>query len=304
MRILVTGGTGFIGRPLCAALAAAGHELVVLSRNPGSVKAQCGEHALPLGALSDWRQDLRIEAVINLAGEPIMKSRWTEQRKEQLRSSRVALTEELVRCIARARYKPPVLLSGSAIGIYGDCGDQTLDDASVPAKDFLGSLCFAWEEAALAARDNGVRVCLLRTGLVLHPSGGLLGVVLPKFRSGLGGRLGSGTQWMSWIHLDDYIALTLHLLENLAAHGPYNMTAPVPVTNAEFAATLGRVLHRPSFVSVPARLLRGVLGERASVLLGSQRVLPVKAGVLGYHFQHPHLEDALKVATQPPQARA
>ncbi len=304
MRILLTGGTGFIGRPLCAALAAAGHELVVLSRTPGLVKAQCGEHALPLASLSDWWEDLRIDAVINLAGEPLMKSRWTAARKEQLRSSRVALTEKLISCIAHAHYKPSVLLSGSAIGIYGDCGDQRLDDASVPAKDFLGSLCFAWEEAALAARADGVRVCLLRTGLVLHPSGGMLGVVLPKFRIGVGGRLGSGKQWMSWIHLDDYIALTLYLLADPAAHGPYNMTAPVPVTNAEFAATLGQVLNRPSFASVPARLLRVVLGERASVLLGSQRVLPIKAGVLGYHFRYAHIEDALRDLTRTPLARA
>ena len=293
MRILVTGGTGFVGRPLCAALLAADHELVVLSRNPGSVKKLCGASVMPLAALSDWRDDMRIDAVINLAGEPLMQSRWTGRRKEQVWRSRVALTEEVVGCIARSRHKPTVLLSASAVGIYGDCFDQSLNDVSVAAKDFLGSLCFAWEEAALAAREYDVRVCLLRTGLVLHPSGGLLGRMLPAFRVGLGARLGNGTQWMSWIHRDDFIALALRLLGDPAAQGPYNMTAPVPVTNAEFTATLARTLHRPAFASVPAWLLHGVLGECASVLLGSQRVLPAKAEALGYRFHHSHLEAAL-----------
>jgi uncharacterized protein (TIGR01777 family) len=272
---------------------AAGHELVVLSRNPSSVKALCGASVLPLSSLNDWRDNFRIDVVINLAGEPIIRDRWSKQRKEQLWSSRVALTEGLTACIAQLKYKPSVLLSGSGIGIYGDCGDQILDDATVAANDFLGSLCSAWEHAALAARENGVRVCLLRTGLVLHPSGGLLGRLLPAFRRGLGSRLGAGKQWMSWIHLDDFIGLTLHLLKTPVAQGPFNMTAPVPVSHAEFTATLARVLNRPARVSVPDWLLRFALGERASMLLGGQRALPMKAGALGYHFLHSVLEDAL-----------
>ncbi len=294
MRILVTGGTGFIGRPLCAALAAAGHELVVLSRDPGSVRARCGASVSPLAALSAWNDDLRIGAVINLAGAPVIDSRWSARRKQELWRSRVTFTEGLAGRIAQLSHKPAVLLSGSAVGIYGDCGDRCLSEDAAPAKDFLAGLCVAWEDAASAARAHGVRVCLLRTGLVLHPSGGVLGSMLTPFRLGLGARLGGGRQWMSWIHLADYIALTLRLLEDPAAQGPCNMTAPGPVTNAEFTATLARVLRRPAFAAFPAWLLLGALGARAAVLLGSQRVLPVKAGELGYDFLHPRLEDALR----------
>jgi hypothetical protein len=297
MRVLVTGGTGFIGRPLCAALLAEGHELFVLSRDPGSVKARCGSSVMSLSALDRSWDDHRIDAVINLAGEPIMKARWTDRRKEQVRRSRVALTGELAACIAQARHKPKVLLSGSAVGFYGDCGDQCLNEASAPSADFLGSLCVAWEGAAVAARESGVRVCLLRTGLVLHPSGGVLQRLLPAFRMGLGARLGSGRQWMSWIHLADYLALVLRLVSDPGAQGPYNMTAPAPVTNAEFTTTLARVLHRPAIAFAPAWLLKSALGERASLLLDSQRVLPSKAEDLRYRFLHPTLKGALQDLT-------
>jgi hypothetical protein len=304
MRILVTGGTGFIGRPLCAALSEAGHELVVLSRDPGSVKARCGASVAPLASLAGWGDDQRIGAVINLAGEPVADARWSEARKERLWSSRVALTAALAERIATLRHKPSVLLSGSAIGVYGDCGDRCLNEFSLPCEDFLARLCVAWEEAAWAVRAHGVRVCLLRTGLVLHPAGGVLGRMLTPFRLGLGARLGDGRQWMSWIHLDDYLALALRLLADPSAQGPVNMTAPAPATNAEFTATLARVLRRPAFASAPAWLLKSVLGERASLLLGSQRALPVKALEQGFAFRHPQLEEALRELLKKDASRA
>jgi uncharacterized protein (TIGR01777 family) len=186
-----------------------------------------------------------------------------------------------------------VLLSASAVGYYGDAGDRMLDESSPAGDDFLGQLCEEWERAACASAACGARVCLLRTGLVLHPSGGALARMLPPFRLGLGGRIGDGRQWMSWIHLDDWVALALRLLEDPSASGPFNLTAPQPVTNAAFTAALGRALRRPARLPVSALLLRLLLGERACLLLASQRVLPRRAEALGYRFRHPALDGAL-----------
>jgi hypothetical protein len=290
----MTGGTGLIGRPLCTALLEAGHDLWVVSRKPESVKAKCGATVKALTSLSEWHPDEVFDTVINLAGEPLIGARWTDQRKKRLWDSRVTLTEELVRRIENAKHQPAVLLSGSAIGYYGNGGNVTLDESVRPASDFGAQLCVAWEKAAQKAVDSNVRVCLLRTGLVLHLSGGLLGRMLFPFKLGLGARIGDGRQWMSWIHLDDYIALVLQLLEDPAAVGPYNMTAPQPATNAEFTATLARVLHRPALFIAPAWLMRLALGEIASLLLDGQRALPAKAEALGYRFAYPNLESALR----------
>lgn len=283
-----------LGRHLCAALLAEGHELAALSRRPESVKARCGADTRALASLDEWRDDDAFDAVINLAGEPIIDERWSERRKRSLWESRVVLTQDLARRIERARHKPAVLLSGSATGYYGDAGDRELDESSPRGSDFSARLCVAWEDAARKAADCGVRVCLLRTGLVLARDGGLLARVLPPFKFGAGARIGSGRQWMSWIHIDDYVAIVLLLLKTAGASGPCNMTAPRPVTNREFTSVLAGVLRRPALFAAPGWFLKLVLGERAELLLGGQRALPAKAGSLGYEFVYRELRPALQ----------
>lgn len=293
MHILITGGTGLIGRHLCRALLADGHELTVLSRKPASVPIKCGAAVHPMAVLAEWHPGQAFDAVINLAGEPIVDMRWTAKRKLALWESRVNLTNELVRHIATAGDKPSVLISGSAVGYYGNRGDMALDEAENAGEDFGAQLCKAWEDAAHAAEQVGVRVCLLRTGLVLSRDGGMLGRMLPPFRLGLGTRLGDGKQWMSWVHIDDYIEIVLRLLNDMQASGPYNMTAPHPVTNAEFTADLARALHRPGLFAAPAWLLKLAMGARASLLLEGQKVLPSKISATGYRFQFADLHSAL-----------
>ena len=293
MRILITGGTGLIGRHLCKALLAEGHQLTVLSRHPETVAAKCGDAVQAMAALDEWQPGLAFDAVINLAGEPIVDARWSAQRKLALWDSRVSLTENLVRRIAAAQHKPGVLLSGSAVGYYGDRGDAMLDEPAAAGEDFPARLCKAWEEAARGAENAGVRVCLLRTGLILSNDGGLLGRMLPPFRLGLGARLGDGKQWMSWVHIDDYVAMLLSLLHDTQASGPYDMTAPQPATNAEFTAALASALHRPAPFIVPAMLLKSAMGERACLLLEGQRVLPKRMEAAHYRFAFASLADAL-----------
>jgi len=294
MRILLTGGTGFLGRRLCAELLGAGHSLTVLSRRPEAVARLCGAAVRPLDGLEQWREDDAFDAVVNLAGAPIFDRRWSDARKAELWSSRVAFTRSLVTRMAQARRPPPVLVSGSAIGFYGDRGDRVLTEQAEGSNDFLGRLCAEWEAVAAAAGAGGTRVCLVRTGLVLHPSGGLLRRMLLPFRCALGARLGDGRQWMSWIHLDDWTGLTVRLLTDAAAQGVYNLTAPEPVTNAAFTAALADAVHRPAWAVAPAGLLRGLLGERASLLLASQRVVPQRGEALGYRFRHARLDEALR----------
>jgi uncharacterized protein (TIGR01777 family) len=293
MRILITGGTGLIGRHLCMALLAEGHQLTVLSRHPETVAVKCGASVRAMAALEEWRPDRTFDAVINLAGEPIVDEVWTDRRKQALRDSRIALTEKLVRCIAAAKQRPVVLLSGSAVGYYGDRGDIELDENAEAGNDFAAELCRDWEVAANAAEEYGVRVCLLRTGLVLSKNGGLLGRMLLPFRLGLGARLGDGRQWMSWVHIDDYVVMVLCLLRDEQMCGPFNMTAPQPVTNAEFTRSLASMLHRPAFFIAPALLLRLTMGERAVLLLEGQHVLPAKLMKAGCQFRFPNLSSAL-----------
>lgn len=294
MRIFITGGTGLIGRRLCKALLAEGHELTVFSRNPASVPAKCGAGVKAIGSLAEWHPAQSFDAVINLAGEPIVDKRWSAQRKRVLWDSRVTLTEELVRRIAAAEHKPSVLLSGSAVGYYGNGGDLMLDETSAAGEGFAAELCVAWEAAARAAEKSGVRVCLLRTAPVLSNDGGMLARMLPPFRLGMGARIGDGKQWMSWVHIEDYVAMLLRLLRDEQMHGPYNMAAPNPVTNAEFTATLAAVLHRPAPFAAPAALLKLSLGEAASLLLEGQRMLPQKMAAAHYRFAFPTLEEALR----------
>lgn len=293
MRILITGGTGVIGRPLCGQLLARGHELTVLSRKPESVKRKCGEAVAAMGSLEEWAPDRVFEAVINLAGEPIFGGRWSRARKARLWDSRVTLTERLVERIAAAEQRPAVLISGSAVGYYGDGGDAELTETSVAGHDFGARLCEAWESAAVKASGLGLRVCLVRTGLVLSKEGGLLGRMLPAFRLGLGARLGNGQQWMSWIHIDDYLGALINLLENTSASGAYNVTAPNPVTNAEFTRTLAQALRRPAFLVAPAPVLRSVMGEMAELMLGGQRAIPEGIRKVNVQFKYRDLQSAL-----------
>ncbi|BBL71409.1 TIGR01777 family oxidoreductase [Methylogaea oryzae] len=297
MDILLTGGTGFIGRSLCTQLLQQGHNLTLLSRSPAKTPALFDRPVQTVAALRDLTPDRHFHAVVNLAGEPIMDARWTAKRKQALLDSRVGITRQLLDFMARAERKPAVLLSGSAIGWYGDQGDKPLNEtATTDAADFGHSLCRQWEQAALEAEALGVRVCLLRTGLVIGKNGGFLARMLPAFRLGLGARLGHGRQWMSWIHLDDHVAMTCKLLDDAALSGPFNLTAPHPVTNAEFTQTLAAALHRPALLPLPAWPLKLAMGEMAELLLGGQRVLPERLLQAGYRFKFPTLDLALSEA--------
>lgn len=293
MRILITGGTGLIGRQLCKVLLAEGHQLTVLSRRPETVAANCGTEVQAIASLDDWHPELTFDAVINLAGEPIVDAQWSAKRKQVLRDSRIALTEKLVQRIVVAKQKPSVLLSGSAVGYYGDGGNKELYESVGSGNDFAANLCRDWENAALAAKASGVRVCLLRTGLVLSNSGGLLGKMLLPFKLGMGARLGDGKQWMSWVHIDDYVAMVVRLLVDGQLSGPFNMTAPNPVTNAEFTRLLARAVRRPAIFVAPGFVLRMAMGERAALMLEGQRVLPANLSDAGFQFKYPRLDNAL-----------
>lgn len=289
MRVLVTGGSGFIGQALTRALTQRGDQVVILSRQPGKVPAMTGVVAVDrLQAISG-----KVDAVVNLAGAPIVDKRWSESRKQLLRASRIDLTRDLVSWMQTRDLPPAVLVSGSAIGYYGSHQDEVLDENAQVSAGFPHELCNAWEQAALAAESASTRVCLVRTGVVLGP-GGALTKMLPPFRLGLGGPIGDGQQWMSWIHLDDEVGAILYLLDNPSLRGPFNLTAPEPVTNEVFSQTLGKVLKRPAAFRMPAFVMRLLLGEASELLLEGQRVVPVHLNSAGYAFKYRSLEPALK----------
>ncbi len=291
MHILLTGGTGFIGRALCPQLMQAGHELTVLTRNPGNAAAAL--QGVP--AITALQQLGPVDAVVNLAGEPLAEGRWTERRKQEFRTSRIGTTRALVEWMQAQAQPPRVLISGSAIGYYGPReGDAALDETSAAGADFSAQLCRDWESEALRAEALGVRVCLLRTGIVLGQDGGALAKMLPPFKLGAGGPMGDGEQWMSWIHRDDLVGLIQWLLEHEQARGAYNGTAPAPVTNREFAQRLGKALNRPALITTPAFALKLLFGEMSTLLLTGQRVLPAQALALGFVFSHPELGAALR----------
>lgn len=296
MNILITGGTGFIGHALVQQLTQQGHAVTVLSRNPDKVAAICGPGVAALGDLKQLKAEDAYQVIINLAGEPIFDARWTEARKKLIRDSRINLTGQLIDGIERMAVKPDLLISGSAIGYYGDQGDTVLTEQSAPNPDFSHRLCADWEQAAQKAEQLGVRVCLIRTGLVIAAGGGLLKRLLLPFRLGLGGRLGSGRQWMSWIHREDWIAIAQTMITDTSMQGAYNATAPHPVSNLEFTQTLARCLNRPALLPVPAGLLKVLLGEMSELVLGSQRVMPERLLAQGFGFQYPDLASALRQA--------
>ena len=293
MKILITGGTGFIGQTLCPALLAAGHTLTVYSRYPDKVNAILGDQVTPLNSLKTLSESDHFDAIINFAGAPIFGKRWTDKRKQALLSSRIDITQDLVQFIARTHTKPEVFLSGSAIGFYGNQGDTILVETSAGHDNFGRQLCVEWEKEAEKAKNFGVRVCLLRTGLVVGKNGGFLQPMILPFKLGLGGRLGSGKQWMPWIHIDDHVAICLTLLNNAELEGAFNLTAPNPVTNKVFAQTLAKTLHRPAFLPAPAWILKPLLGEMSELLLGSQRVIPKRMLDAGYQFKFAELDVVL-----------
>ncbi len=297
MKVIVAGGTGFLGRVLVERLRREGHDLRVLSRQP---KAALHLPWTPDGGVGSWAAALDdADAVVNLAGESIASGRWTVARKARIRDSRLAATRSLVNAIQQGARRPAVFLSGSAIGFYGPHGDEAVTEESPAGNDFLASVCRDWETEALRAAGT-TRVVLLRTGIVLEKDGGALPQMALPFRLFGGGPVGSGRQFYSWIHRNDWVNLVSWAIRTSAASGPLNLTAPSPLPNREFARTLGRVLRRPSLLPAPAFALRLALGEMAdALLLTGQRVLPASALAQGFRFEFPTLEPALRAIYRP-----
>ncbi|MCC6128941.1 MAG: TIGR01777 family protein [Acidobacteria bacterium] len=289
MKVVLTGGSGFIGRALTAELLKKGHEVVIVSRNPVA-GARPGVTQESWGAVA--RALDGAGAIVNLAGEPVAQ-RWTKAVKDRIRTSRLGALGRLAEGVRSASRRPSVLVSASAIGYYGDRGDETLTEESPAGSGFLPATCVEWEAAAARFPELGVRTAVVRIGLVLGREGGALAKMLPVFRLGGGGPLGNGQQWMSWIHLEDLVRLLIFPLENQAVQGSLNGTSPAPVRNREFTVELARALSRPAFLPAPAFGLRLVLGEMASVLLESQKVLPERTTQLGFEFRFQTLGPAL-----------
>ncbi|MGW2731951.1 TIGR01777 family oxidoreductase [Streptomyces sp. NPDC001494] len=293
-RIAVAGASGLIGSALVRSLTADGHEVVRLVRRAprggGEVRWDPERQQVDAAGLAGC------DAVVNLAGAGIGDRRWTPEYKRLIRDSRVLGTAALAEAVASLDTPPRVYVSGSAMGIYGDTGDRAVDEDAPPGDGFLPSLCVEWEEAAAPVQEAGVRTVFLRTGLVVARGGGAWGRLFPLFKAGLGGRLGSGRQYWSYIALHDEVAAIRHLIDDGTASGPYNLTAPQPLTNREVTEAMGRVLHRPTLFAVPEPVLRAALGEMAGDVLGSQRVLPKRLLESGFTFAFPGIEDAIRAA--------
>lgn len=299
MKVLITGGTGFLGGHLVRRWLQRGEEVTVVSRNPERAARLFGGavRTVALDRLQELpREGKPFDLVVNLAGAPLFRWPWPAHYKRFLFESRIRTTRRLVDYLSRVELRPDLLISGSAVGYYGNRGDELLDEASPPppVADFGHELCAAWEEEARRAEELGVRVCLLRTGLILSRDGGLLARILPLARLGLLAQLGSGRQWLSWIHLEDYLRIYDFLIEREALSGPVNATAPEPVTQKAFAQALARALGRPLLLKLPERLLRLAAGELGELLLASQRVVPRKLLEYGFTFCYPTLDSALK----------
>ncbi len=293
-RIAVAGASGLIGGALVRSLAADGHEVVRLvrraPRGPDEVRWDPERGRVDAAGLTGC------EVVVNLAAAGVGDRRWTPEYKRVLRDSRVLGTAALAEAVASLPEPPRVFLNGSAIGFYGDTGERVVDEDAPPGDGFLAGLCVEWEEAAAPAEEAGVRTVFLRTGLVVARGGGAWGRLFPLFRAGLGGRLGDGRQYWSYIALHDEVAAIRHLIDREDLSGPFNLTAPRPLTNREITAAMGRVLHRPAVCAVPAGVLRVVLGEMAGDVLGSQRVVPRRLLESGFRFAFPGIEEAIRAA--------
>jgi uncharacterized protein (TIGR01777 family) len=297
MRTVIAGGSGFLGVALAAALVKNGHEIVVLSRR-SAAPDRTGTRTVqwtPDGSVGAWADALSgATAVVNLAGESIAAARWTAAQKQRIRTSRLLATRSLVAAIEQASTPPATFVSGSAVGYYGPLGDEIVTEAHPAGSDFLAGVARDWEAEAMRARTR-TRVVCVRTGLVLAPDGGALAKMLPPFRLGVGGRVGSGRQYWPWIHRQDWVDLVKFAIHQKEVTGPLNATAPAPVTNAEFARTLGSALRRPAVLPTPGFVLKLLLGELAeALLLGGQRAVPAKAEQLGCRFAFGRLDAALR----------
>ncbi|HEM6801013.1 TPA: TIGR01777 family oxidoreductase [Citrobacter koseri] len=292
MQILITGGTGLIGRHLIPRLLELGHQVTVVTRSPDKARQLLDSRVALWKGLED-RQNLNdIDAVVNLAGEPIADKRWTAQQKERLCQSRWSITQKLADLINASETPPAALISGSAAGYYGDLGEVVVTEEEPPHNEFTHKLCARWEQIACSAQSDKTRVCLLRTGVVLAPEGGILAKMIPPFRLGLGGPIGNGRQYLAWIHIDDMVNGILWLLDN-DLRGPFNMVSPYPVRNEQFAHALGHALNRPTILRVPATVIRLLMGESSVLVLGGQRALPKRLEAAGFSFRWYDLEEAL-----------
>ncbi|WP_028117650.1 TIGR01777 family oxidoreductase [Ferrimonas senticii] len=282
MRLLLTGATGFIGTALVKSLTE--HQLTILSRNPAKAAAKLGNHHQYLASLEQLHDLSQFDGVINLAGEPIADGRWNPERKQQICHSRWDTTAALTRLFFASEQRPTVWLNASAIGFYGPRDSVPVDESSDPGNDFAAEVCIRWEQQAHAVAEH-CRLCVVRIGLVMHPEGGALAKMLPPFKLGTGGPIGSGQQMMSWIHRDDMVALLRHLLSHDSASGTFNATAPQPVSNRQFVQALGRALHRPALIPVPATAIKLMFGEMGEMLLTGQAVLPKATEASDFRFQ-------------------
>jgi uncharacterized protein len=297
MKIAIAGATGFVGSRLVEQLQTQGHQIVILTRSPQQASKRfpqaevVGYNPLKSG---EWQSSIDgCDAIINLAGEPIAEKRWTPAQKRVMLESRQIGTEKIVEAIEKATSKPAVLINASAIGYYGTSETSKFDETSPAGTDFLAEVCTKWETAAQAASTNGTRVVILRLGIVLGENGGALGKMLAPFSAFVGGPIGSGKQWFSWIHRDDVVKLIIAALKDTNMQGVYNATAPNPVTMENFAHTLGTVMNRPSWLPVPNFALEALLGEGAIVVLQGQQVMPTQTLARGFEFQYPTLQPAL-----------
>ena len=304
MTALITGGTGLLGSALLPNVP----DAVVASRDPARASRKLGRgravrwdpeaEPVPLEALRG------VAAVFNLAGESVAEGRWTEAKKRRIRDSRVVGTRNLVAGLRALDRKPTVLVSASAVGYYGDRGDDELDETSPAGRGFLAEVCTAWEREALAAEELGIRVVCVRIGIVLAPEGGALARMLTPFKLGAGGRLGSGKQWVSWVHIDDVVGMLVHASRSAGVRGAMNAVSPHPVTNADFTRQLGHAVHRPAVLPIPKTALRIAFGELGETLVASQRVLPRVAERTGYAFKYANLDGALAAAVAAPRRTA
>lgn len=292
MQILITGGSGLIGGHLIPRLLETSHDVTVVTRDPDATRPKLDPRVRLWKGLNDHANLDGFDAVINLAGEPIADKRWTEAQKQRLCQSRWQVTERLVKMFKASQTPPSVLISGSATGYYGDLGEVVVTEDEPPHNEFTHKLCARWEQIACGAQSDSTRVCLLRTGVVLAPKGGILAKLLPLFRLGLGGPIGTGRQYLAWIHIDDMVNGILWLLNN-DLRGPFNMVSPYPVRNEQFSHALGQALHRPAFMRAPATAVKLMMGESAVLVLGGQRALPKRLEDSGFGFRYFDLEEAL-----------
>jgi uncharacterized protein (TIGR01777 family) len=298
MRVVITGGSGLIGSAAAKDLGSAGHEVVVLTRDPSRVKLlPPGTRAVQWDGKTSqgWGTLLDADtAVLHLAGDPIAEGRWTEEKKRRIRQSRVESGRAVLEAIRQAKSRPRALLQGSAVGYYGACGGEVVTESHAPGDDFLARVCVEWEASTAEAASLGVRRPVLRTGIVLSQEGGALPKMALPFRMMAGGPMGGGRQWVPWIHIVDEVGAIRFLLEREDADGPFNLSAPEPLTNRDFSRALGRALTRPSFAPAPGFALRLLLGEMAEALLHGQRAVPQRLLELGYVFRYPEAAGALR----------